>query len=508
MDESTKQDQFYSENYQAIEASIVAGQHEKGLQLLKLIQPKTLPFAWSTKFAELANRFHQPLFALKALHRFINPEKPFHQKAADKQKMIYGYSLCLLGATGEALDLLNSVQSVVSPEVNFTKALTYFRQWNYVQSIPLLRQYIADPNLDDYRRVIGEVNLAAALIAMSDWDQALPLLHQIQSICRDRNYELLLGNCFELEAQVLFFQKKYDLALERLAIARTLLENQKGLYLLFVDKWIHVCHLFKNPTAENLLNLQQVRSQAVLLEEREIIRECELFEAIAMQNELLLKKVIMGTPSEHYRQRARQLYGRNFNALGQFGWDLNGQAGDDSSTIILNPYEKKSDSTALYERPQLLALLEALTLDFYRPCHLGGLFKSIYPDELFNPYTSPARVLRLLKRLDQWFTANKYPLRIDFKKSEFSIQATGAVRVIIHRGQKLSAAGARWTELKSAFKNRTFTTAKVSSVMGLSATSAQRLVKQALAEGKIQAFGHGRSTTYKFSSIKKIKSAA
>lgn len=484
----------------------MSGHHQDCRIIFDSINPKTLPREWAHQFAALANRVHYSLYALKALHRFINPEKPNIAEASDQEKMIYAYALCILGAVDEALEISNSIDRVQLPEASFLKALTYFRKWNYSQSIPLLKDFLAADGVEPYRRHVGEVNLVAAFVATEQWDQALTQIEKIQASCEKNNYNLLLGNCLELKAQVLFFQKKYDQALSCLSQAKSLLEKQQGLYLLFVEKWTLLCQLFKSPTLAHLERLQNLSQKAAQLEDFETVRECELFEAVAMQNEELLKKVIMGTPSEYYRQRARTLFGKTLKPVGQFHWDLNLRL--PGKAFIFDPYEKLNGQSALYEKPHLLAVFEALTVDFYKPCNLGALFKAVYPKEKFNPYTSPARVMQLLKRLDKWLVAHHVPIRVFFKKSQFRLTASKPVKIVIQRGKKISSTDIRWSEIKNIFEGRTFSTAKISEATGISKTSTQRLIKQALSEGRIEPIGRGAGTSYKFKSRKKGKLAA
>ncbi len=507
MKNSTISLSIWSEKYAAIEASVVSGHHQEGRRILDEINPKTVPREWACRYADLANRVHHSLFALKTLHRFINPSLPNHEAAAtDAEKMAYGYALCILGATDEALEILNSANSKVLPDVSFMKALTYFRKWNYAQSIPLLKNFLNSKGTNSYMRLVGQVNLVAALIITGQFDEALNWIDKVQRSCVEGSYSLLLGNSFELKAQIFFFQKKYEEASQCLEQAHDLLKGQQGLYLLFVEKWKSICELVKNHSEANLKSLHELRLKAAKLEDFETVRECDLFESIAMQNENLLRKVIMGTPSEHYRERARELFGKKMIPLGEFEWVLNSHLPGEE--VFFDPGKKNGDEDALYDQPRLLSLFQALTMDFYRPSHLGGLFKAVYPEEKFNPYTSPDRVLQLLKRLDRWLQARQIPLRVEFKKSQFSLTSTAPVRIRILRGQTISSQLGRWSELRAAFGDRAFNTSQISKVLGLSKTSAQRWVRQALSEGQIRASGRGRSVTYQISNRRKAKEAA
>jgi tetratricopeptide (TPR) repeat protein len=501
---------IWSEKFAAIEASVISGQHLNGRRILDELNPKTLPRDWACRYAELANRIHHSLFALKALHRFIRPFMPTQEHAATAatgaEKMAYAYALCILGATDEALDILSSIDSRALPEASFMKALTYFRKWNYAQSIPLLKNFLNSQGVSSYRILVGEVNLVAALIITGQFDEASLWLEKVQQSCQDGSYHLLLGNSFELKAQILFFQKKYAEALKCLDQAHALLKNQQGLYSLFVEKWQVVCELFQNGSNENIRRLRELRLKAIQLEDFETVRECDLFGAIATEDENLLRKVIMGTPSEYYRERARKLFGKKTKPLGDFEWVMNSHLPGEE--VFFDPTKKLNGKAALYDQPHLLSLFQALTTDFYRPSHLGALFKAVYPEEKFNPYNSPGRVLQLLRRLDRWLQAQEAPVRVEFKKSQFSLTSHTPVRIQIQRGQKLSSVQSRWSELRDAFGDRAFNTAQISKILGLSKTSAQRLVRQALAQGQIRASGRGRGVAYQFNNRKKVKTAA
>lgn len=506
MKDSSFQPLAWSTSFNALERAVTSGQHLEGRKILDELSPKSIPREWAHRYAQLANRIHHSIFALKSLHRFISPEGPMEKPASDDEKMIYAYALCNLGATDEALEILNSVDAAQKPDAYFLKSLTLFRDWNFSQSIPLLKKLLVASEVSPYRKLVGEVNLVAALIGTGDWNQARERLRSIQETCRKDDHTLLLGNSYELEAQALFFLGNYDEALRCLHQAHELLKDQKGLYLLFVEKWTAICHAFKDGSLARIQAVRDVKFRALALEDPETVRECELFEAVLTQNEDLLRKVIMGTPSEHYRQRARQLFQKAVKPFGHYSWDLSEGAHDASP--VFDPYEKQNGRSALFEKPQLLALFLALTRDFYKPVHLGGIFKSVYPLEKFNPYTSPARVLQLLKRLDGWFRQHEIPLRVDFKKSEFSLKATAPLRVLVQRGKRMSATEGRWSEIKALFEGRTFTTSKISETTGISKASAQRLVKEAIAEGKVQCIGRGRNVRYKFQSKNKGSVAA
>ncbi len=498
---------FWNTRLSELEKLVVSGQHDQCQQQLDQIFPHQVPRAFAPQLAQIASRVQHSIFALKVLFRFVYPENSFDEPARDSEKMIYAYALSNLGAEDEALKLLETVNSEKEPEALFQKALAYVKQWNYAKTIPLLKEFIASTQVQPYRQLVAQVNLAAALICQSRWQEANDLLAVIQAKCQENEYTLLLGNSLELQAQLHFFQKNYEQALSCLRQSSNLLKEQKGIYLFFVEKWTAICQCYRSPTPENLQHLQALREQSMIKCYWDTAREFDMFRGVLEQNEELIRKVIMGTPSEAYRQRARQLYGKALRPLGQFRLLLAGANQETKRTF--DPYLVSADGTSLSEKPHLLALFEALTLDFYRPHYLAALFKYVYPEERFNPTTSPARVMQLLNRLDDWFKEHQWPLYVHFKKSEFSLQSNQPIVVIIQRGKKMSATDIKWNTIREKFAGKTFSAEKISKALGVSRSSALRLIAEALEEGRIQKVGQSRGTEYRFSDrIRKNKTAA
>lgn len=492
-----------------IESQVIQGHHQDVKIALQKLNLKQIPRAFAAPIGEVAWRISEPLITLKILNRFVFPENSFELKPSDKEKFVYATALANLGAVDEAIDLFNSINDQSEPEVNLRKSMAYFRVWNYPAAIPLLKNFLQQQNVSPYRKLIGKVNLAAALVVDSKFPHAQSLLREIQAECTDGNYLLLLGNCYELQAQCYFLLKDFDLSLAHVEKSIELLKNQGGEFALFAEKWKVICEAFKNNDSQSLQNLKTFNQKAILHGQWETARECDLFEAVLTQTEELARKVIMGTPFEYYRQRARGFFLKNIVPQGHFDLIL-GSVNSKKPSFVFNPYEIQNGIEGLHSKPQLLSFFEALTMDFYKPNHIGLLFQRIYKNEKFNPFTSPKRVLSLIKRLNDWFIDNKVPLRVRMKKSEFALITDGSVsvRVSIHRAKNLSKNEGQLTTLKLHFKDRTFSTQNVASKLEISKSSAQTLIFQAIEQGHVSKKGTGRATTYTLISRNRKKSAA
>jgi tetratricopeptide (TPR) repeat protein len=412
-----------------------------------------------------------------------------------------------LGAIKQSIEIFNSIDTKAEPEALFYKACALIYDWNYEETIPLFKEYIQFGNISPYRKQVGKINLAAAYVHLGDWASATALLDEIQIECESKAYSLLLGNCFELKAQVELYQGRYDQAQDFLSKAAELLKEKGGFYMMLVNKWIVICNSLRSKSSEDTKGLIEIRRQALEMGHWNTLRECDLFEGIVNSDQMLVKKVVMGTPSDLYRQRARKLFGKNHISKGKFLWFLGPPAASPDESNCFDPYKKAAGLEALYSKPMLLKLYEALTRDFYQPHSIGNLFQQIYPGEKFNAFTSPSRVLQLLRRLNQWFRENELPIRVQFKKSEFTLTSKSSILLVINRGTQLSSAEGKLFELKSKFSDHGFSVSNASEVLGLSKASAERLLKQAFEQGKVLKDGSRRGLTYRLASYKSKKRA-
>ncbi len=474
------------------------GEHEKCRDKLSKLSLMKLPREFAQKFGQLAFRVHAPLLTLKFLHKYVHPENALVKAASDQERLIYSSALFGLGAVKESMEILAPISPEKEPEVYYYLAIANFFDWNYEASVPLLKNFINSSKITPYRRLVGKVNLAAAHICVCNWSAAEPLLKEIIAECVEGDHKLLLGNCYELAAQIELFQGRYDTAVANLKEACELLQNQGGLYSLFVDKWTAICACLTTGEPTDFEKLEAVRTKGLQERHWETVRECDLFKAVAGQDELLVRKVVMGSPSELYRQRVRRLFGTTIRSKGRFLLFLGNPDQKNSVIETFDPYKKTVMNEALTGKRYLLAVFEALTQDFYKPATIGVLFQRIYPSEKFNPFTSPARVLQLLKRLNRWFIHNQSSVRVQFRKSEFCLTSDGAVYVVVQRGKPLSAVESQILSLKEELGGRTFSAAKAALVLNCSKVSSQKLLKQGVKDGVLEIAGRGPSTIYYF----------
>ena len=139
--------------------------------------------------------------ALVVLAPIVRPSSRSRVQASDAEKTEYASNLIQMGSRQEGRLLLSEVSPSWHPKY-FVEALSYFSEWNYHAAIPLLRRYLDWPEIQPYARIIGQVNLAAALVFENEIHEAETLLRHLKETCEREGHSLMLGNVYEIWSQL------------------------------------------------------------------------------------------------------------------------------------------------------------------------------------------------------------------------------------------------------------------------------------------------------------------
>lgn len=463
----------------------------------ELIQMKgrRLPRAVVLDFAGLARRIGLFDFALRALHPLVRSEKEIHPPVTTSEIAMYAAVLVKIGAIREAHSLLSMLNSERSPEVLLFQSNAYFGEWKYQQAIPLLRRYTRHPMINDYQKNVGEMNLAAAYIVTGALDSAENLLQNLLDRARTEGLQLLQGNALELLTQVAVLRGDPVKARECIDQSEKLIGTTGDHNSLYMRKWQAVAKALEK-TEEGIEELTIVRGQAFQQSNWEIARDCDFQRAIVQNDHGLLSHVIFGTPYASYRKRA--LSGvQNFvlpeSLIWRPGYKL---------VSYKNPPEQHWDTEhpeGLKHGQTLHRALNILTHDFYAPLPLGKFFAELYPEEVFNPLSSPKRVFRLIQRLRQWFHQQNIPLGIVAKNGEYRLEAVKpfGLRVTLNREIR-TPEEYQIERLRRKWPYQCFSSQEAARELGLSSDRFLQLISESEKSGDIIRLGAGRSTQYRF----------
>jgi predicted DNA-binding protein (UPF0251 family) len=144
-------------------------------------------------------------------------------------------------------------------------------------------------------------------------------------------------------------------------------------------------------------------------------------------------------------------------------------------------------------------VLILLAQDFYRPVPLLTLFSKLFPDEQYNPDSSPNRTQQAIKRLRQWLKECDLPAAVEECDGSYRWSFTGPFAVAIPREPiPLTPREAELRKLRASVVGETFSAAEAAAAMGFSRSSVQRLLQWAIAECRLEVHGKTVGARYRW----------
>lgn len=463
-------------------------------ELLKL-NLKKIPRSYRADLAEIARRSSEIILALKILSPVIYSKQgaklSWSSDSTFKERIVFASTLTLLGLNQEALNLMNDITYKQDPSVLLYRSFAFFGMWNYDKAVPILKKYSYLDEVPPYMRLVGQVNLIAAYIGSQKFDEAEDLIMKVLRHAKEGNHKLLIGNILELNSQLLIQQGKYEKALEILNEASKFLQPIGGLYFALVQKWQYICQLMLRPHDKDLLTkLESFQLQARQFRYWEIVRDCELYISKIQNNQRRAENAVQGTPFVSYRKRAQEILGIKFKKKEVYRRYFS------ESPIVMDCQE-----SSLLKQPTLRSALYALGGDFFKPLSMGALFKALYPGEVFNPFTSPKRVMNTIYRLRKWFKKYKWPLEIEVHNLEFLLVGQGTLN--LYR-RKINNEEIILSKFSKANLSRSFSRKDMALFLNISQRKANQIIQYGLKSNILTLIGRGRSSRYLFENNWKV----
>ncbi len=236
-----------------LEALVRSGKISEVKAELNALNGQRIPADLRLSFASLGRRVGLNNFALRILTPNIRNRSQSAEELAE-----YAVLLQRTGSIDEALKILRGLDSLRHPQVLLYLSYCYFNRWEYTESLPLLREFVR-AEMPEYRKDVGRVNLAAALVASSEVREALDVLSDIERRAQASGMQRLQGNAHEIRAQALLQLGEIDAAATELDRAHALLSSGQGVAELNVRKWRAVVNAFRSKDPEPL---QTFRAEA------------------------------------------------------------------------------------------------------------------------------------------------------------------------------------------------------------------------------------------------------
>ncbi len=478
-----------------IEILIRTGESNKARRVLSNYRSSSLTRTDRHDLAALARRAGLPLMTLRLLTPIVRPPAKQPMKASERERAEYAAALVRVGATTEAIEMLQGIDPSKTPQVHLYFAHALFTRWEYEAAVPFLEKYV-DHAPDTYQRIIGKMNLASALVHERKISSAQAVLHDLEDETKREKLRALHGNTLERLAELAIDRGQWREAERYLTRAEADVDAAGGFDEFFVRKWRYISDLLqkKSHSAQRLLTL---RTEAIQREHWETVRECDAYLARATNNVPLFHRVYFGTPYPSYRKRLLVDFGLSTRLPDSFDWCFEGELPPTRILDFLREPVVKAHPTIKLGQVKH-RLLRVLTSDFYRPFRVANLFSEIYAGECFHIESSPARVHQGVKELKKWFLRHRIPLRLTEKSGGYRLVARGA-RIAI------TVPTPEWWErhalggierVRHSAGTRPFSTEDVVRWLRISRRSAANWLRLAIEKDRITKIGAGPQTRY------------
>ena len=479
------------------DALIKVGQLDSVMTKVKGITITNVPRGERHHIAKICRRVGLITEGLRLLYPVVR-EESITQKPEPIEICEYAVLLSRNGSTEESLNLLKEVDSTNYPEALLYRAICEIALWNYEVAAGLLENFLLGTP-DDYTRLIANINLGAAYLAIGQLEMAASLLKETVTLAKRSGSARLAGNGLEQLGQ--YFIRKGELARARevLQEAAAIFGESKGYDRLLISKWQAILNAEESRDVEPLL---RVREAAIAQGHWETVREADLFRLKVRFEQSLFDHLYHGSPMPGYKRWLRQQLVHEPSPFLLMGRDRAGVV------IDLIAGEVKSDEKVTKIPKKILEVFELLLKDLYLPRNNGALFYGLYPNEYFNSQSSPLKIRQSLHRFRKWLEDQDLPVELENEAAGYRLVIRGSIAIVIGPVQSgFHRSPARWGDLKAVFSDAiSFTASDVEDKLKLSRASALRLIKWGLESGEVVKFGLGQASSYEFTRASDRKS--
>lgn len=478
---------------QECESDIRAGNTEAAALRLREMPLQKIPNDLRFPLANLCRRTGLVSTGLKVLTPPHMPDRSEWLNTVSAAEVAeYALLLQRIGSVNEAMRILDRVDAAKFPDALLYRAYCRFNRWEYAEAIPLLEKYVAGP-LDDYKKLIGRVNLMAALVSTSA-PNAGAMLEDLLKTCEAGGHIRLAANCHELRAQLALAGTDMKAAKSAVAAALAILNSAKTLDQLFAKKLQAVMTAIETGKTGAM---EEFRREALDRMDWEGARDIDFFILKMGFSNAKFEHLIFGTPFPAYRERV-------CNALNRRMLKETFVFGEEDGPVMDVAKAQIEGLPCLTVGGKIHQMLEILLRDFYRPKTLAALFSELFPNDHFDIFSSTDRVHQILKRTRAWLNDANIPAEIVEIERYYALQVTGKFGFKL----TLERASIDWNQVQLrrltsvATEDRVYTPKELREKLGLGLTPFRRFTMWALEEGKLVRDGSGPATTYRLRETK------
>lgn len=487
-----------------LELALRAGRILDAQSRISLISTKTLSRVQRTELARSCLRAGLAEVGLRLLQPVVR-ENP--SESSSEERAVFAACLNSNGGTLEANAILES-ETDVSAWTELYRSFVAISMWDYKKALSTLDALIeskAYSELPEYVQRVVRVNRLASLIAEERWSPAEEEISQLKFLCMNTGTARLLNNLRELELQVCVAGGQFDRG------RRLLLEGSglDGLEQLYFTKWKAILQTAESPEqgAGPLLEVLKIAREH---RRWEVVRDLEARIAVRFKSPIFLKRVLYATPWPKYRERILGHFASDFKEetfSADFDYHLlPGVAGrqppassdlpPDRWPQIFAADGRISDRLKLKSGFREHRLLRSLASDLFGDHSSGSLFNAVFPDEFFNPHSSPGRVHHAVRDLRAKLSEAESALTVEQVDGKYRLSCTQPVVIWLPLRIALGKSQVHAETLRDAFGNGPFQVSEVADRLTLSLKTAQRVLRDGVDRGLLERTGNGKSTKY------------
>ena len=255
-----------------------------------------------------------------------------------------------------------------------------------------------------------------------------------------------------------------------------------------------------------------------------MVRDCDFHLGVAQRDIAILLHVYYGSPFPSYRKKVKEKL-RDLGAPLPDAYDwrpgtvLNATSERHHKTLCIENGELLPKGSGLKPGQVLHRLIIALCSDFYRPHSVARLHESLFPDQHFNPKSSPDLVRQAVLRLRAWTQEQKLGFEVvECGNGSYRLDSARDVGRLRIKTQREDAPFAREfdplklrtesfrAKLEMMFDHsKPFRAKTVANAFGLPQRTANRMLTELVAEGCLEKIGSGRSplVSYRLVGVRK-----
>lgn len=439
------------EEIQAVFELVNQGQFGKAQARIELLAKRSLTTPERVTLARAACAAKVPRQGLALLSaRTRTPSGQLRSDAIPEAIIQFAQCLMLMGARGEAADLLATPAVASHPRARFMAARLKILSWEWEAAIPILEPLHAageKSGLDPSDQHWVDFYLGTSLIHAdpSGWNtnteqlkRALQIYGKIRENRRGSDRDVL--DICQVMGQAHFFLKDFEAA-EREFDTASKIRGFLSLQLV-AERWKMQVQLARGKSSPELIEeISKCGRRLRELGEYELSRATDYYLAWQTKDARLAAQLYYGSPMVGFRQRLLNRMGWKPEQVPDRGiwswegrplWTPDEQGPPSGSTLHRIDAGLGIDlkgTQSLRAGDLLERLLSSLLQDTYAPWSVGGLHAKLYPGQPFILGESEDRVWQALRRFRVWLKRKRIPLQVLEKDGSYHIVAEPNVRV-------------------------------------------------------------------------------